>query len=47
MMLVSIIEMVLGMQLDRGGQAVGAATNVDVQLGSGCLVVEAAADVEV
>jgi len=36
----------MGVQLDRGGQAVGAATDVKVQLGSRGLNVVAATDVE-
>jgi len=45
-MLLSIIEMGVGVQLDRGGLVVVAATDVEVQLCSGCLVVECAAEVE-
>ena len=46
-MLVSIIEMGVRVQLDRGALVVGVAAKVEVQLCSGCLVVEASAEVEV
>jgi len=46
-MLLSIIEMGVGVQLDRGGLVVGVAAEVEVQLGSEGLVMEAAAEVDV
>ena len=46
-MLLSIIEIWVGVQLDRGGLVVGVAAEVGVQLARGGQAVGAATDVEV
>ena len=46
-MLLSIIEIRVGVQLDRRQLVVGVAAEVEVQLDSGGLAVEAAVEVEV